>query len=54
MPIVHPCASDGCNTLTMGELCLDCERALLDASAAAGFADPDERDENVAAPAATT
>ena len=26
MPIVHPCAAEGCNTLTMGELCLDCER----------------------------
>jgi hypothetical protein len=28
MPIVHPCATDGCDTLTMGELCLDCEREL--------------------------
>ena len=28
MPIVHPCATDGCNTLTMGELCLDCELEL--------------------------
>ena len=38
----------------MGELCLDCERALLDASTEPGFADPDERGENVAAAAATT
>jgi predicted Fe-S protein YdhL (DUF1289 family) len=28
MPIVHPCAADGCETLTMGELCLACEREL--------------------------
>ena len=53
MPIVHPCASDGCNTLTMGELCLDCERALLDSSAATALADPDERDQTVPAAATT-
>ena len=35
----------------MGELCLDCERALLDASAATSLMDPDERDENVSAAA---
>jgi hypothetical protein len=26
MPLVHTCATEGCGTLTMGELCLDCER----------------------------
>jgi hypothetical protein len=25
MPLVHPCASKDCNTLTMGEFCVDCE-----------------------------
>lgn len=25
MPIVHPCAHPGCETLTMGELCLEHE-----------------------------
>jgi hypothetical protein len=32
MPIVHPCATEGCETLTMGELCLDCERELEEAA----------------------
>jgi hypothetical protein len=26
MPLVHPCAREGCSTLTMGELCLDHEQ----------------------------
>jgi hypothetical protein len=27
VPIVHPCAADGCTTLTMGDLCLEHEAA---------------------------
>jgi hypothetical protein len=30
MPLIHPCAAEGCNTLTMGLLCLDCERAEIE------------------------
>lgn len=25
MPLIHPCASEDCNTLTMGVFCRDCE-----------------------------
>jgi hypothetical protein len=28
MPIVHPCSTEGCSTLTMGEFCLACETAM--------------------------
>jgi hypothetical protein len=28
MPLVHACASEDCNTLTMGTYCLDHERLL--------------------------
>jgi hypothetical protein len=26
MPLVHQCKTDGCDVLTMGDNCLDCER----------------------------
>jgi hypothetical protein len=26
MPLVHQCKTDGCEVLTMGDYCLDCER----------------------------
>ena len=29
MPLVHDCATDGCDILTMGEYCRDCETAEL-------------------------
>jgi hypothetical protein len=25
VPLVHPCSTEGCSTLTMGEHCLACE-----------------------------
>jgi hypothetical protein len=28
MPLVHPCKTDGCEVLTMGDYCLDCEHDL--------------------------
>jgi hypothetical protein len=27
MPLVHPCATEGCGTLTLGTFCLGCETA---------------------------
>jgi hypothetical protein len=29
MPLVQPCATEGCDVLTMGKYCLDCETAEL-------------------------
>jgi hypothetical protein len=26
MPLIHPCATEGCGTLTMGTHCLACEQ----------------------------
>jgi hypothetical protein len=26
MPLVHPCKTAGCDVLTMGDYCVDCER----------------------------
>jgi hypothetical protein len=40
MPLVHTCRERGCNTLTMGELCLEHERlaeARLFARVSTGF-----------------
>jgi len=29
MPLVQPCSTEGCDVLTMGKYCLDCETAEL-------------------------